>query len=773
MTEARSDTRIVGRSEQRVDSAERLLGTAVFGADHKAAGTLYGKMVRSPYANARILSIDVSKARALPGVYAVVTSADFPYIEMSNQAVGGEITMTPRDQRRMQMAEDKVFYHWQAVAAVAADAPVIAEQAAALVEVEYEPIQPVVDVERAVQPDTSLVHDDLYTWEFAGGPSDKPSNIARRVELSRGDVEGGFAESDIVLERTFRGGTVHQGYLEPQSCTVEIGDDGRMTVYSSSQISFNLRDTLSIILGLPQDQITVVPLEIGGGFGGKAGLGVEFVTALLAMKARKPVKLTLAREEVFRASGPTCAHVIRLKIGAMRDGTLTAFEGRYLLDTGAMTGFTHSATAALTGASHYRFPHLYVDAYDVVTNKPVAMAYRAPSGPIGNYPTEVVMDELAEELGMDPIDLRLKNVTEEGDPLPNGLTMPVWGLNKILLAAKEHPAWTDPVPEGQGRGFAAAYWGGATLTSSVEIIINNDATFEVTTGSVDLTGTRTTMAQFAAEELGIEMDQVSVRSGDTDSVGHTDGSFGSRTTLTTGTAVLIASRDALARLRAVAAQLLRVGEEYVDYENQTFTARDAADRRVSLEEACKAAVEGAPDGKLKVVGMATGLPAAPTAAASIAEVAVDPETGRSAVTRFTIFQDPGNAINPLAVEGQMQGGAAQGIGWALWEVYDVDPETGIIRNPNFLDYRMPTTVDVPMIEPVIVSTPNPSGPHGARGVGEIPLVTPVGAIGNAIYHATGVRLHQTPFTPERVFFGLRELGGGAGVKTQFRNRENA
>ena len=759
MTEARSDTRIVGRSEQRVDSAERLLGTAVFGADHKAAGTLYGKMVRSPYANARILSIDVSKARALPGVFAVVTSADFPYIEMSNQAVGGEITMTPRDQRRMQMAEDKVFYHWQAVAAVAANDPVIAEQAAALVEVEYEPIQPVVDVERAVQPDTSLVHDDLYTWEFAGGPSDKPSNIARRVELSRGEVERGFAESDIVLERTFRGGTVHQGYLEPQSCTVEIGDDGRMTVYSSSQISFNLRDTLSIILGLPQDQITVVPLEIGGGFGGKAGLGVEFVTALLAMKARRPVKLTLAREEVFRASGPTCAHVIRLKIGAMRDGTLTAFEGRYLLDTGAMTGFTHSATAALTGASHYRFPHLYVDAYDVVTNKPVAMAYRAPSGPIGNYPTEVVMDELAEELGMDPIDLRLMNVTEEGDPLPNGLTMPVWGLKKILLAAKEHPAWTDPVPKGHGRGFAAAYWGGATLTSSAEIIINGDATFEVTTGSVDLTGTRTTMAQFAAEELGVEMDQVSVRSGDTDSVGHTDGSFGSRTTLTTGTAVLMASRDALARLRAVAAQLLGLEVEFVDYEDQTFTARDAADRRVSLEEACKAAVEVAPDGKLKVVGMATGLPAAPTAAASIAEVAVDLETGRSAITRFTIFQDPGNAINPLAVEGQMQGGAAQGIGWALWEVYDVDPDTGVIRNPNFLDYRMPTSVDVPMIEPVIVSTPNPSGPHGARGVGEIPLVTPVGAIGNAIYHATGVRLHQTPFTPERVLWGLRGGGG--------------
>ena len=759
MTQAPQEgTRIVGRGVQRVDSAERLIGAAVFGADHTTKGTLYAKLVRSPYANARILSIDVSRAVAMPGVRAVVTSADFPYIAMTNQAVGGEITMTPRDQRRMQMAEDRIFYHWQAVAAIAADDATIAEEAAALVEVEYEPIEPVVEVERAVRPDSSLVHDDLYTWEFAGGPSDKASNIARRVELSRGDVEQGFAESDIVIERTFRGGTVHQGYLEPQACTVDVGDDGHLTVYSSSQISFNLRDTLSIILGLPQEMITVVPLEIGGGFGGKAGLGIEFVTALLAMKARRPVKLVLAREEVFRASGPTCAHVIRLRIGAMRDGTLKAFEGRYLLDTGAMTGFTHSATAALTGASHYRFPHLYVDAYDVVTNKPVAMAYRAPSGPIGNYPTEVVMDELAEELGMDPIDLRLKNVTEEGDPLPNGLTMPVWGLKKILLAAKEHPAWTDPLPEGHGRGFAAAYWGGATLTSSAEIVINPDATFEVTTGSVDLTGTRTTMAQFAAEELGVEMEQINVISGDTDSVGHTDGSFGSRTTLTTGTAVLLAARDALEKLRAVAAEMLRVDAEYVDYAEQTFTARDA-DRSVTLADVCKAAVEANEDEKLKGIGMATGLPAAPTSAASIAEVAVDKDTGRTEIKRFTIFQDPGNAINPMSVEGQMQGGAAQGIGWALWEVYDVDVATGMIRNPNFLDYRMPTTLDVPMIEPVIVSTPNPSGPHGARGVGEIPLVTPVGAIGNAIYHATGVRLHQTPFTPEKVLWGLRELAG--------------
>lgn len=758
MAEATTATRIVGKGVQRIDSAERVVGTAIYGADLTVEGTLYAKVVRSPHANARIKSIDVAKALKLPGVRAVVTSADFPLIEMSNKAVGGEITMTPRDQRRMQMAEDRIFYHGQAVAAIAATDLATAEEAVGLVEVDYEPLPPVTDVEEAVKVDSALVHDDLYTWEFAGGLSDKPSNIARRVELSRGDIDDGFGESDIILERTFRGGTVHQGYIEPQACTVNINADGHLTVYTSSQISFNLRDTLATILGMPQDQITVVPLEIGGGFGGKAGLGIEFTTALLAIKARQAVKLVLTREEVFRATGPTCAHVIRLKIGAKKDGTLTAFRGVYLLDTGAMTGFTHSATAAMTGSSHYRFKHLYIDAYDVVTNKPVAMAYRAPSGPIGNYPTEVVMDELAETLGMDPIDLRLKNVTEEGDPLPNGLTMPVWGLKKILQTARQHPAWTDPLLPGHGRGFASAYWGGATLTSNAEIKVNPDATFSVMTGSVDLTGTRTTMAQFAAEELGVELDQIRVDIGDTDSVGHTDGSFGSRTTLATGTAVIAAARDALEKLREQAGELLRIEPEYLDYAEQIFVMRDNPDKRITLPEVC--AQMGDP---IQGIGMSTGLPGAPTSAASIAEVEVDPSTGRAAIKRFTIFQDPGNAINPMSVEGQMQGGAAQGIGWALWEVYDIDPETGIVRNANFLDYRVPTTMDVPMIEPVIVSTPNPTGPHGARGVGEIPLVTPVGAIGNAIYHATGVRLHETPFTPERVFMALQEKRQREGI----------
>ena len=742
-------TRIVGKGVQRIDGAERVMGTAQYGADLSLPGTFHAKIKRSPYANAKINKINVEKAMAIPGVVAIVTSKDFPEIELSDQVVGGEITMTPRDQRRMQLAEETVFYHGQAIAAVAATTLEIAESAVENIDIEYEVLEPVVKVEEAVKESSPLVHDDLYTWEFAGSLSDKPSNIARRVELSRGDHIEAFKNSDLIVERRFEGGTVHQGYIEPQACTVEVVDD-HLTVHTSSQINFNLRDTLATILGREKEAITVVPLEIGGGFGGKAGLGIEFITALLAIKANSAVKLVLSREEVFRSTGPTCAHVINLKIGANRDGTLTAFQGEYLLDTGAMTGFTHSATAAMTGSSHYKFSDLYIDAYDVVTNKPVAMAYRAPSGPIGNYPTEVIIDEIAEMVGMDPIEFRIKNITEEGDPLPNGLSMPVWGLKKILKAARTHPAWTDPLPKSRGRGFAAAYWGGATLTSNAEIYANKDATFTVLTGSVDLTGTRTTMAQFAAEELQIELDQVKVGIGDTDSIGHTDGSFGSRTTLATGTAVILAARDTLDKLRTVAGKILRIDPTYVEYTDQVFSARDNQDNFIGLSDVCKSLTE-----PIRGIGLSTGLPGAPTAAASIAEVEVDKMTGRSEIKRFTIFQDPGNAINPLAVEGQMQGGAAQGIGWALWEVYDIDQKTGIIENPNFLDYKMPTSMDVPSIETVIVSTPNPNGPHGARGVGEIPLVTPVGAIGNAIYNVTGVRLTETPFKPEKLLRALK------------------
>lgn len=748
-----TETRVVGQAAPRGDAVERVTGKAVYGSDLTLPGTLYGKMLRSPHAHARIKSINTTRAMELPGVKIVVTSADFPDVELGGPAVGGEIALLPRDQRRMQLADETVFYQGQAVAAVAAISRQVAEDALELIDVEYEVLPTVGDVEEAIKPDAPLVHEDLYTWEFTGEKAASPSNISRHVAMSRGDVDSGFAEADIILEKTFRGGTVHQGYIEPQACTADIDASGHITVYTTNQSSFAVRDALSAVLGLPKNKITLVPLEIGGGFGGKSGLAIELVTTLLAMKSGRPVKLTLTREEVFRATGPTCANVVHLRMGAKKDGTLTAFKGSYYLDTGALAGFPHAATAGMTAISHYKVPNMQFDGYDVVTNKPVHMAYRAPSGPIGNYPTEALMDEIAEQLNIDPIDLRLKNVNDEGGPLPNGLTMPVWGLRKILETAKTHPAWTSPLPPGRGRGFSCAFWGGATLTSSAGVVVNADATFAVTIGSVDLTGVRTSMAQIAAEELGVELDQVTARMGDTDGVGYTDGTFGSRTTLVTGAAVQNAAQETLKKLQEKAAQFLEVVPEDLMYSNQTFSAKDDESKQISLREVCTRSIGGM-FGSMEIVGSSTGLPMAPSSAAAIAEVEIDEDTGRTRIARWTAFQDPGKAINPMAVEGQMQGGAGQGVGWALWEVYDW--QDGVVRNASLLDYRMPTALDVPMIETVIVETPNPSGPFGVRGAGEACLITPVPAIANAIHSAVGIRLQETPFTPTRVLQALKE-----------------
>ncbi len=748
----------VGQRIPRIDGVERVMGKARYGADLTLPGTLYAKTLRSPHAHARIRGIDASAALAIEGVKAVVTAADYPQVDLSAEALGGETALPIPEQRSMQIAEDKVVFHGQGVAVVAATDIHIAEAALAVIEVDYEPLAPVDDVEEAMKAGGPLVQENLHTWSFGDVLSNEPSNIARHVELGRGDVDAGFAEADVVIEHSFRGGTVHQGYIEPQACSVDIDADGNLTVYTTNQTNFNLRDSMAAVLGKPKNKIKVVPMEIGGGFGGKSNMTVEFGASLLAMKTGKPVKHYMTREEVFRATGPTCAHVATVKIGARRDGTITAFQGSYRLDVGAAAAFPHAAVAGLCAASYYKIPNLKIDAYDVVTNKSPSQAYRAPSGPIGNYPTESILDEIGERLGIDAVDLRLTNVADEGDPNAFGAPLPVWGLRKILENVKTHPAWTNPVPAGRGRGFACGFWGGATLTSSAQIAVHADATFAVLIGSVDLTGVRTSMAQIAADVLGVAMDSVRVEHGDTESVGYTDGSYGSRTLLVTGTAVMNAANDVLNQLKERAAFLLETDPDGIDYRDQNFFAKDDASKELNLAQVCSQSV-GPMSGSIVGIGTSSGLPEAPTSAASIAEVEVDESTGRAAVKKMTVFQDPGKAINPMAVEGQVQGGAGQGIGWAMSEEYQW--KDAVMRNATLLDYRIPTALDLPMIDVVLVETPNPSGPFGARGVGEACIITPISSVANAVHSATGARLFHSPFTPERIREATRaRVGGG-------------
>ena len=408
----------------------------------------------------------------------------------------------------------------------------------------------------------------------------------------------------------------------------------------------------------------------------------------------------------------------------------------------------------VSGFSPYKLPNFNADGYDVITNKPRSQAYRAPGLPEGAFAIETAIDELAEEIGMDPIDIRIVNATGDGEPMSDGMALPVTRFAQILEDVKKHPAWTDPLAPGRGRGMAIGMRREGGGTSSATIMLNKDATFSVVIGSVDLTGVRTTLAQMAAEVLGVELDAISIDIGDTDSVGYTDGSWGSRVTYVTGEAVAKAARDLIDQLKTLAAERFRANAADVEYKDGAFTLSDNREQSVTLQELAGSNT-GAGVGAIVGTGVATGVRPVTSTAVHVAEVEVDSDTGSVRIVKYTGFQDPGRAINPIAVEGQVQGAVAQGLGWALWENYEWD-ENGIMRNSNFLDYRIPTALDLPMIETVFVGGPAPENEFGIRGVGEAPIIPPLAVVGNAFQKATGVRVRQIPLNPERAFWALSQ-----------------
>ncbi|MCS6926494.1 MAG: xanthine dehydrogenase family protein molybdopterin-binding subunit [Candidatus Binatia bacterium] len=748
------EQRVIGTRLPKVDAPERVTGKAAFGADLHLPGMLWARIVRSPYPHARIKKIDTSKALALSGVKAVITAADLPPLAKGATApLVGEMSIDLTAIREIALASDKVRYHAQSVAAVAAVDPFTAEEAARLVEVEYEELPVVEDVLQAMRPDAPLVHEDLYTVDEATRQkSTHPSNIAAHMVYSRGDVEAGFRAADVVIERTYRTQMVHQGYLEPQACAARVEPDGKITVWTSTQGVFTVRTQLVELLGLPASRIKVVPMEIGGGFGGKALALFEPIVAVLAQKTGRPVKLVLSREEVLRATGPGAPAVITVKAGATRDGKLTAVSTVMRYDAGAFPG-SPVGRGILVGLAPYKLENMRAEGFDVVTNKPRVQAYRAPGGTPAAFAVEALMDELAEAIGMDPLEFRLRNAADQGDLLPLGMPLNRVGLKTMLAQVKTHPCWTTPLHgPNRGRGFALGYWIGGTFTSSAEVRINPDATASVFVGTVDLTGTRTTIVQMVAEELHLSPSDISITVGDTDTAPYADLSGGSRITYTMSAAVYQACQDALAQLKERAADKLKVSPADVEYGERRFWARGEPQKTVTLKELARESIAW---GKGPIIGKGstTRMQPAHAYAAHVADVEVDPETGKVKVLRYTCFQDVGRAINPVQVEGQMQGGAVQGIGWALTEEYVF--ERGVLKNANLLDYRCPVALDLPMIDTVIVEVPASEGPYGLRGTGEVPIVPPGAALANAIYRATGVRLYELPMTPERVFWALR------------------
>jgi CO/xanthine dehydrogenase Mo-binding subunit len=737
----------VGTRPVRHDGLDKVTGRAQFGADYALPGMLWGKVLRSPHAHARIRGIDVSAALALDGVHAVITGRDFPDVA-SEAAEGGEGSMDFRDLAENVMARGKALYHGHPVAAVAATSARIAEEACKRIVVDYEVLKPVLSLDEALARNAPILHEHARATGHEPLPVG-PTNVASRREAGRGDLAAGFAAADVVVEREFRTPMVHQGYIEPHAVLARTGQDGRSVVWCCTQGPFMVRAYCAKALGLSTDMIKVIPTEIGGGFGGKTTVYLEPLAVLLSRKAGRPVKMVMTREEVFRATGPTSGTQIRVKMGATRDGKLTAAEATLYYEAGAFKGSPVGA-AMMTVFAPYALENFRIEGWDVVLNKPKVAAYRAPGAPMAALVVETVMDELAEKLGLDPIDFRLENAVHEGVRATYGPKYRAIGFIETLRAAKSHPHYKAPLGVNQGRGVACGFWFNAGMSSSANVSINEDGSAVVVTGNPDIGGSRASLALMAAEELGIPVENVRPVVADTEAVGYTDVTGGSRVTFATGMAVIEAARDVVNQLRARAARLWELELDSVAWEDGHAVPLNEAPgvhAPLSLKElAARASQTGGP-----IVGRAAlnARGAGPGFATHICDVEVDRETGAVKLLRYTAVQDAGKAIHPSYVEGQLQGGVAQGVGWALNEEYVFDRD-GAMENAGFLDYRMPVASDLPMIDTVIVEVPNPMHPYGVRGVGETPIVPPLAAVANAVQRAAGVKLAALPISPPRL-----------------------
>jgi len=743
--------KVVGTRPSRPDGADKVTGRARFGADWNMPGQLVGRVLRSPHAHAVIESIDASKAAALPGVKAVVTSADF--VEQENRIVpAGEMQVNLRDVTRNVMAREKALYHGHAVAAVAATTDAIAREALGLIEVRYRVLPHVVDVEDAMKPGAPILHDHLRTDGVEPRPTE-PSNVAKRIDFAKGDAAKGFAAAEVVVERRFRTAPVHQGYIEPHACLASAAEDGQVQLWTTTQGHFQVRGFCSRLLGLETSQIRVMAAEIGGGFGGKTVVYLEPVAVRLSQKAGRPVKMVMTREEVFRASGPTSGSSMRVKLGATRDGRIVAADATFALQAGAFPG-SPVGPASMCSFACYDIDNVKVEGFDVVSNRPKVAAYRAPGAPISAWAVESTIDILAQELGMDPIDLRLRNAAKEGTKTHYGPTFNRIGLVEALEAAKASEHYRSPPRPGTARGVAAGFWFNVGADSSAAAHVGEDGTVTVISGNPDIGGSRAALAMMAAEELGIPYDKVRPIIADTASIGFNFVTGGSRVTFANGLAIINSVREVIAECRRRAAKLWEVEPDAVVWENgEAKPASTNVGTFEPLSLAKLAGMAGKMGGPINGHSQINAQGAGPGFGVHVVDVEVDRDTGIVTILRYTSVQDVGTAIHPSYVEGQMQGGAVQGVGWALNEEYIYD-RNGKLENAGFLDYRMPVASDLPMIETIMVEVPNPTHPYGVRGVGEVPIVPPMAAIGSAIARCTGVRMTNLPMSPPRLSAAL-------------------
>lgn len=748
----------VGTRALRPDGVDKVTGRAKFGSDLNMPNMIVGKVLRSPHAHARIKSIDTSKAEALQGVKAVITAADLK--EQTTELLpAGEMQVNYRDVAGNVLARDKVLYDGHAVAAVAATSNSVADEALSLIAVEYEVLPHVIDVVEAMQPGAPILHDDMFTDGVDPKPT-KASNIAKRVEFAIGDVEEGFKQADVIVEREFNTSPVHQGYIEPHACIASVSEDGLAELWCTTQGHFVVRAHCSRLLGMDISKIRVTASEIGGGFGGKTVVYLEPLALALSARAGQPVKMMMTREEIFRASGPTSGANMTIKVGATKDGKITAGTALLHYQAGAFAG-SPIGPGAMCAFAPYDLENVVSTGYDVVTNRPKVAAYRAPGAPISEYAVESVIDEIALKIGMDPVELRLKNAAKEGTRTAYGPKFGPIGLVETLEATRDHDHYKAPLGKYQGRGIASGFWFNIGGETCITLNINEDGTVNVLSGTPDIGGSRASLCMMVADELGIELEKVRPIIADTASLGFTFLTGGSRATFSNGLAAVEAAGNAKTDLRSRAAKYWEIPIEAVEWDDGYAkpAGSNAGDfEPLSLADLAKLANKTG--GPIAGHAQINAQGAAPSFGTHLVDVEVDPETGHVKILRYTVAQDAGKAIHPSYVEGQFQGGAVQGIGWALNEEY-VYGDDGKLQNTGFLDYRIPVASDVPMIDTIIVEVPNPTHPYGVRGIGETPIIPPMAAIANAVSHALDIRFTSLPMSPPKVLAAI-EASNGAG-----------
>ncbi|MDI3299306.1 MAG: xanthine dehydrogenase family protein molybdopterin-binding subunit [Bacillota bacterium] len=748
MSSAEPSFQVIGRSQPRLDGPEKLRGSARYVADLHPAGLLHARLVLSPHAHARVRRIDTSGAVRAPGVVAVLTAADLEPTGL--------------------LAEGEVFYAGHPVAVVVAESEALAEDAAELVEVAYEPLPAVLDPEEAMRPGAPLVRElpEEHASQAmaahgaaAGGARDepRPRNASDVVRFRRGDVEAGFAQADAVIEATYRAAAVHQGHIETHGVVAEAAPDGSLTIWTSTQGSFDTRQGTAGTLGLEEHRIRVVPMTVGGAFGGKFLL-LEPLAAAVARRLGRPVRLVLDRVQDFLVSRPSPAAVIHLKMGARRDGSLTALQARLVFDSGAEPGSPVGIAALLLGGT-YRVANLDIAGYEVLTHKSPAGAYRGPGAPQAYFALESHMDRLARRLELDPLDFRLRNAVREGDPRPDGRPWPRLGLVECLERLRDHPLWKErPAGPDEGWGMAVGGWPGGLEPAAAGCRLDPDGTLTVQVGAVDITGSATSLAMIAAEVFGLAPDRVRVVNRDTDSSPFGGSAGGSKTVYTVGPAVQRAAEDARRQVLELAAERLEAAPEDLELRDGRVSVRGVPSRSVTLAELARLSTRfGSRYAPIHGHGRVAQRSSSPGFAVHLARVRVDRETGEVRVTGFLAVQDVGRAINPAEVAGQIRGGVAQGIGRTLLEQLVWD-DAGQLLDANLADYRLPTGDDVPRIEAELVEVPAPDGPFGAKGVGEPPAIPVAAALANAVEAAVGVRLNEIPFRPEALLEAMKRAG---------------